>query len=137
TNSMPVCYPRGADGSGLPLVLSACRSRCAPGRDDHCRNRAGRPDRLGRGLSGPRRRRRRDRRRAGGSLRRVPQVPGILHVMGVFSTPRPVPARRAPFLAGAGVVVLALPVVLAGGFPVAGWALAATLWAAAEALGWW
>jgi hypothetical protein len=57
--------------------------------------------------------------------------------MGVFSTPRPVPARRAPFLAGAGVVVLALPVVLAGGFPVTGWALAATLWAAAEALGWW
>jgi len=33
--------------------------------------------------------------------------------------------------------VLALPVVLAGGFPVTGWALAATLWAAAEALGWW
>ena len=57
--------------------------------------------------------------------------------MGVFSTPRPVPARRVPFLAGAGVVVLALPVVLAGGFSVRGWALAATLWAAAEALGWW
>jgi hypothetical protein len=57
--------------------------------------------------------------------------------MGVFTTPRPVPARRAPFLAGAGVVVLALPVVLAGGFSITGWVLAATLWAAAEALGWW
>jgi len=57
--------------------------------------------------------------------------------MGALSTPRPVPARLAPFLAGAGVVVLALPVVLAGGFSVTGWALAATLWAAAEALGWW
>jgi len=57
--------------------------------------------------------------------------------MGVFSTPRPVPARLAPFLAGAGVVVLALPVVLAGGFSISGWALAATLWAAAEVLGWW
>jgi hypothetical protein len=57
--------------------------------------------------------------------------------MGVFSTPRPVPARLAPFLAGVGVVVLALPVVLAGGFSVSGWALAAVLWGAAEALGWW
>ena len=57
--------------------------------------------------------------------------------MGVFSTPRPVPARLAPFLAGAGVVVVALPVVLAGGFSVSGWLLAAVLWAAAEALGWW
>jgi hypothetical protein len=56
---------------------------------------------------------------------------------GVFSTPRPVPGRRAPALAGAGVVVLALPVFLVGGFPVGGWALAAVLWLAGEALGWW
>jgi hypothetical protein len=56
---------------------------------------------------------------------------------GVFSTPRPVPGRRVPALAGAGVVVLALPVVLAGGFSVTGWVLAAVLWAAAEALGLW
>jgi hypothetical protein len=55
----------------------------------------------------------------------------------VFSTPRPVPGRRAPALAGAGVVVLALPVFLVGGFPLAGWALAAALWAAGEALGVW
>ena len=56
---------------------------------------------------------------------------------GVFSTPRPVPGRRAPALAGAGVVAVALPVFLVGGFPIAGWALAAVLWAAGEALGIW
>ncbi|HZD88176.1 MAG TPA: hypothetical protein VE088_09245 [Gaiellaceae bacterium] len=56
---------------------------------------------------------------------------------GVFSTPRPVPGRRAPALAGAGVVVLALPVFLVAGFPLGGWALAAVLWAAGEALGLW
>jgi len=56
---------------------------------------------------------------------------------GVFSTPRPVPGRRVPTLAGAGVVGLSLPVFLVGGFPLAGWALAATLWAAGEVLGLW
>ena len=56
---------------------------------------------------------------------------------GVFSTPRPVPGRRAPAFAGAGVVALALPVFLVGGFPLGGWALAAVLWAAGEALGIW
>jgi hypothetical protein len=40
-------------------------------------------------------------------------------------------------LAGAGVVVLALPVFLVAGFPLGGWALAAVLWAAGEALAWW
>jgi hypothetical protein len=56
---------------------------------------------------------------------------------GVFSTPRPVPGRRVPALAGAAVIVLGLPVFLVGGFPIAGWALAAVLWAAGEALGFW
>jgi hypothetical protein len=56
---------------------------------------------------------------------------------GVFTTPRPVPGRRAPALAGAGVVMLALPVFLVGGFPLGGWALAAVLWAVGEALGVW
>ena len=55
----------------------------------------------------------------------------------LLSTPRPAPGRRAPALAGAGVVVLALPVCLAGGFPITGWVLAAILWAPAEALGIW
>jgi hypothetical protein len=56
---------------------------------------------------------------------------------GLLSTPRPVPGRRAPMLAAAGVVVLALPVFLVAGFPLGGWALAAVLWAAGEALGLW
>jgi len=56
---------------------------------------------------------------------------------GVFSTPRPVPGRRVPALAGAAVIVLGLPVFLVAGFPIGGWALAAVLWAAGEALGFW
>jgi hypothetical protein len=56
---------------------------------------------------------------------------------GLLSTPRPVPGRRAPALAGAGVVLLALPVFLVAGFPLGGWALAAVLWIAGEALGVW
>ena len=55
---------------------------------------------------------------------------------GMLSTPRPVPGRRIPALAGAFVVVAALPVFLVGGFPLTGWGLAAALWLAAEALGW-
>jgi hypothetical protein len=56
---------------------------------------------------------------------------------GILSTPRPVPGRRAPMLAGAGVVALALPVFLVAGFPLGGWAIAAVLWAAGELLGLW
>jgi hypothetical protein len=56
---------------------------------------------------------------------------------GLLSTPRPVPGRRAPALAGAGVVVLSLPVFLVAGFTLSGWLLAAVLWAAGEALGIW
>ena len=56
---------------------------------------------------------------------------------GMLSTPRPVPGRRAPMLAGAGVVVLALPVFLVAHFPLGGWALAAILWAAGEVLAAW
>jgi hypothetical protein len=55
----------------------------------------------------------------------------------MLSTPRAVPGRRVPALAGGGVVALALPVFLVAGFPLAGWALAAVLWAAGEALGAW
>jgi hypothetical protein len=56
---------------------------------------------------------------------------------GILSTPRPVPGRRAPMLAGAGVVALALPVFVVADFPLDGWAIAAVLWAAGEALGLW
>jgi hypothetical protein len=53
----------------------------------------------------------------------------------VFETPRPVPSRLAPVLAGASVIVLALPVFVVAGFPLAGWALGATLWIVAQLLG--
>jgi hypothetical protein len=54
----------------------------------------------------------------------------------VFETPRPVPGRLVPALAGTIVVGLALPVFVAAGWPLDGWLLAATLWAAAEAFAW-
>ena len=54
--------------------------------------------------------------------------------MGVFSTPRPLPDRRWPALAGTLVIVLGLPVFLAAGWGFAPWALAAALWAAGEVL---
>ena len=53
----------------------------------------------------------------------------------VFETPRPVPNRLAPVLAGATVIVLALPVFVIAELPLAGWALGATLWVAAQILG--
>ena len=51
---------------------------------------------------------------------------------GIFSTPRPMPGRLAPTVAGGSVVALALPVFAVAGWPLSGWALAAVLWAAAE-----
>ena len=53
---------------------------------------------------------------------------------GVFSTPRPQPGQLVPFVAGAAVVVLALPVFLAAGWELRGWLVGATLWAASRAL---
>ena len=50
----------------------------------------------------------------------------------VFETPRPVPGRLVPALAGTAVVALALPVFVAAGWPVRGWLLAATLWVAGQ-----
>ncbi len=47
---------------------------------------------------------------------------------GIFSTPRPVPRRLGPTLAGGAVVLLALPVFAIAGWPLSGWALAAVLW---------
>jgi hypothetical protein len=45
-----------------------------------------------------------------------------------------VPSRLVPVVGGALVVGLALPVFLAAGWPLAGWALAAVLWLAGQAL---
>jgi hypothetical protein len=52
----------------------------------------------------------------------------------VFSTPRPVPPRLLPVIAGGVVIALALPVFLAADWSLAGWGLAAVLWLAAQAL---
>jgi hypothetical protein len=50
-------------------------------------------------------------------------------------TPRALPDRRMPVIAGALVVVIALPVFLAAGWGIEGWALGAGLWVASQILG--
>ena len=55
---------------------------------------------------------------------------------GVFSTPRPIPSRLVPALAGTGVIVLALPVFAVAGWPLSGWTFAAVLWVAAQGFAW-
>lgn len=50
-------------------------------------------------------------------------------------TPRALPDRRMPVIAGALVVAIALPVFLAAGWGLGGWALGAGLWVASQALG--
>jgi hypothetical protein len=52
----------------------------------------------------------------------------------VFSTPRPLPPRGLPVVAGGAVVALALPVFALAGWPLRGWVLGAVLWLAAQAL---
>ena len=54
----------------------------------------------------------------------------------LFTTPRAVPGRLAPMLAGSALILLALPVFAIAGWPLRGWALAAVLWIAAQALAW-
>ena len=54
---------------------------------------------------------------------------------GAFTTPRPLPNRIAPALVGTAAVVLALPIFLLAGFPLAGWLVGAGLWALAQAVG--
>jgi hypothetical protein len=51
---------------------------------------------------------------------------------GIFSTPRPLPSRIGPTLAGGTIVALALPIFAIAGWPLQGWALAAVLWLASE-----
>jgi hypothetical protein len=58
-----------------------------------------------------------------------------VRVATLFETPRPVPSRLIPALAGGAVIALTLPVFLVTGWPLAGWALAAVLWLAAQAFG--
>ncbi len=47
---------------------------------------------------------------------------------GTFSTPRPLPSQTVPLLAGASVVLLALPVFLAAGWRLSGWLIGGVLW---------
>lgn len=51
---------------------------------------------------------------------------------GIFSTPRAMPGRLAPTIAGGAVIALALPIFVAAGWPLQGWLLAAVLWVASE-----
>ena len=54
----------------------------------------------------------------------------------MFATPRPVPGRLVPALAGSAVILLAMPVFAVAGWPLDGWLLAATLWVAGQAFAW-
>ena len=51
---------------------------------------------------------------------------------GIFSTPRPLPSRIGPTVAGGTIIALALPIFAVAGWPLQGWALAAILWVASE-----
>ena len=50
-------------------------------------------------------------------------------------SPRPMPERRLPVIAGGTVVAFALPLFLVAGWRLEGWVLGAVLWAASQALG--
>ena len=52
-----------------------------------------------------------------------------------LGAPRPIPGRGVPVLAGAGVLVLALPIFLVADWPLAGWVVAAVVWAGVQGLG--
>jgi hypothetical protein len=55
--------------------------------------------------------------------------------MATMLSPRPLPARRLPVMAGALVVVFSLPIFVLAGWTLRGWALGALLWLASQALG--
>jgi hypothetical protein len=54
--------------------------------------------------------------------------------VSILTTPRPVPNRIVPLVAGAGLLVLALPIYLLLGWRVQGWGLAALLWVGGQGL---
>ena len=55
--------------------------------------------------------------------------------MATMLSPRPLPARLLPVVAGGFVLAFALPVFLLAGWSLRGWALGAVLWLASQALG--
>ena len=52
-----------------------------------------------------------------------------------LETPRPVPSRLVPALAGTAVILVALPVFVLAGWPVGAWGFAAVLWAVFQLIG--
>jgi hypothetical protein len=56
-------------------------------------------------------------------------------VRGTVLSPRPLPDRRLPVVAGGAIVALALPVFVVAGWRIEGWALGAALWVASQLLG--
>jgi hypothetical protein len=54
---------------------------------------------------------------------------------GVLSTPRPLPNRIVPVVAGGAVILFALPIFLIASWRVGAWGLAAVLWLASQGLG--
>jgi hypothetical protein len=54
---------------------------------------------------------------------------------GVLSTPRPLPNRIVPVVAGGAVLFLALPVFLIAGWSISAWVLGVVLWLASQGLG--
>ena len=54
--------------------------------------------------------------------------------LAIFQVPRAMPNRWLGAAAGAGVLVLALPIFLAADLPFAAWVIATTLWVAGQAL---
>ena len=55
--------------------------------------------------------------------------------MATALSPRPLPARRLPILAGGLAVAFCLPVFALAGWRLQGWALGAVLWLVSQALG--
>jgi len=52
----------------------------------------------------------------------------------LFSTPRPEPNHVMPALGSGLIILLALPVFLLAGWPLAGWGIAAVLWVAVHVI---
>jgi hypothetical protein len=56
-------------------------------------------------------------------------------VPSALLTPRPMPERRLPVVAGSAVVALALPIFLIADWRLEGWGLGAVLWVGSQLLG--
>lgn len=54
---------------------------------------------------------------------------------GALLTPRPMPERRLPLVAGGVLVALALPIFVVAGWRLEGWVLGAVLWGGSQLLG--